>query len=127
MNIQSKTYQPTFTARNAEVRYADKIMRNLMLEYPAFSSSRVKFYDCYQKQRPKVFEKVLPIYWKLHAERNDLSKYKGIDLINATLEMVKKNKNAYLIASVSKKMYRIFHTFSDYQNTHPNHILCLYQ
>lgn len=69
-------------------------MRNLMLEYPAFSSSRVKFYDCYQKQRPKVFEKVLPIYWKLHAERNALSKYKGIDLINATLEMVKSERIA---------------------------------
>ena len=94
MNIQSKAYQPTFTARSPEVRYADKIMRNLMLEYPAFSSSRVKFYDCYQKQRPKVFKKVLPIYWKLHAERNGLSKYQGIDLINATLEMVKRDKNA---------------------------------
>ena len=94
MNIQSKAYQPTFTARSPEVRYADKIMRNLMLEYPAFSSSRVKFYDCYQKQRPKVFEKVLPIYWKLHAERNGLSKYNGIDFINATLEMVKRIKNA---------------------------------
>lgn len=94
MNIQSKTYQPTFTARNPEIRHADKIMRNLMLEYPAFSSSRVKFYDCYQKQRPKVFEKVLPIHWKLHAERNALSQYKGIDLINATLEMVKSERIA---------------------------------
>lgn len=69
-------------------------MRNIMLEYPAFSSSRVKFYDCYQKQRPKVFEKVLPIYWKLHSERNGLSKYNGIDFINTTLEMVKRIKNA---------------------------------
>lgn len=94
MNIQSKTYQSTFTARNPEIRHADRIMRNLMLEYPAFSSSRVKFYDCYQKQRPKVFEKVLPIHWKLHAERNALSKYKGIDLINATLEMVKSERIA---------------------------------
>ena len=65
-----------------------------MLEYPAFSTSRVKFYDCYQKQRPKVSEKVLPIYWKLHAERNGLSKYNGIDFINTTLEMVKRIKNA---------------------------------
>ena len=94
MNIQPKPYQPTFTARNPEIRHADKIMRNLMLEYPAFSTSRVKFYDCYQKQRPKVSEKVLPIYWKLHAERNGLSKYNGIDFINTTLEMVKRIKNA---------------------------------
>lgn len=94
MNIQSKTYQPTFTARNPEIRYADKIMRNLMLEYPAFSTSRVKFYDCYQKQKSLMLKKVMPIHWKLHAERNALSKYKGIDLINATLEMVKSERIA---------------------------------
>lgn len=94
MNIQSKTYQPTFTARNAEVRYADKIMRNVMLKYPAFSTSRVKCYDSFEKQKSLMLKKVMPIHWKLHAERNALSKYKGIDLINATLEMVKSERIA---------------------------------
>lgn len=94
MNIQSTSYQPTFNARNTEIRQADKIMRNLMLEYPAFSTSRVKFYDSFQKHKPQVLNKVMPIYWRLHAERNGLSKYKGVELINETLEMVKREKNA---------------------------------
>lgn len=92
MNIQST--QPTFTARNPDIRQADKIMRNLMQEYPAFSTSRVKYYDSFQKQKPKVLNKVLPIYWKLDAERRELSKFDGITFINKTLEMVKKEKNA---------------------------------
>ena len=94
MNIQSN-YQPqTFTARNPEIRNADKVMRNLMLEYPAFSTSRVKYYDIFTKLPLKAREKVQPIYWRLHAERQNLSKFEGIKRINKTLEMVKNEMNA---------------------------------
>ena len=103
MNIQST--QPIFTARNPNIRQTDKNMRNLMQEYPAFSTSRVKYYDSFQKQKPKVLNKVLPIYWKLDAERRELSKFDGITFINKTLEMVKRGKNAKFddLSTFSKK------------------------
>lgn len=94
MNIPYISNQPTFTSRNSEIRHADKIMRNLMLQYPAFSSSRVKYYDIFEKQSALVSKKVLPIFWKLNTERKILSKHDGIKLIDATLKMVKKQKNA---------------------------------
>lgn len=93
MNIQSIPQQPTFTGRSKELKDADKIMRNLMHEYPAFSTSRVKFYDIYTT-KPQSRMKLMPIYWKLHAARNELSKYEGSELINKTFDMVKEEKNA---------------------------------
>ena len=94
MNIQSiPQQQPTFTARNKELKNADKIMRNLMHEYPAFSISRAKYYDIYTT-KPQSRMKLMPIYWKLHAARNELSKYEGSELINKTFDMVKEEKNA---------------------------------
>lgn len=93
MNIQTLPQQPAFTARNKEIRTADKIMRNLMHEYPAFSTSRAKYYDIYTT-KPQSRMKLMPIYWKLHAARNELSKYEGSELINKTFDMVKEEKNA---------------------------------
>lgn len=93
MNIQTLPQQPAFTARSKEIRTADKIMRNLMKEYPAFSTSRVKYYDIYTT-KPQTRMKVLPIFWKLNAARNELSKYEGSELINKTFDMVKEEKNA---------------------------------
>lgn len=83
----------TFKARNKEIRYADKIMRNLMQEYPAFSSSRVKYYNVVNKNQ-KLIMKIMPHYWKLHAKRCELTKYKNTALLNETLKMVKEEKNA---------------------------------
>lgn len=93
MNIQTIPQQTTFTARNNEIKTADKIMRNLMKEYPAFSTSRVKYYNIYTN-KPQSRMKLMPIYWKLHASRNELSKYDGTKRIDKTLEMVKEEKNA---------------------------------
>lgn len=94
MKIQTNYQSQTFTSRNPDIRQADKIMRNLMHEYPAFSTSRVKYYDIYIKRPLATKAKVQPIYWKLHAERQNLSKFEGSRRINKTLAMVKKEKNA---------------------------------
>ncbi len=94
MNVQSKPYQPTFCARNLEIRRADKIMRNLMLEYPAFSTSRVKYYNIFKKHKKQTLNKTLPIYWRLSDMRGQLLKYHGVDFVNKTLEMVKREKSA---------------------------------
>ena len=95
MNIQSiPQQQPTFTARNNELKNADKIMRNLMHEYPAFSTSRAKYYEIYTKKPQTRMKLLMPIYWKLCAARNELKKYEDTSLLDKTLEMVKEEKNA---------------------------------
>ncbi len=55
MQIQPVQNQ-TFTSRNKEIRFADKIMRNMMNTYPSISTSRADFYQA-SKKNPKLLEK----------------------------------------------------------------------
>lgn len=50
MNIQVSNQQ-TFTARNKEIRYADKIMRNMINHYPCVSTSKADYYISTKKDR----------------------------------------------------------------------------
>ena len=57
MQIQPIQNQ-TFTARNKEIRFADKIMRKMMNEYPAISTSKAEYYTI-SKKRPLFLEKAV--------------------------------------------------------------------
>lgn len=57
MQIQPKQNQ-TFTARNSEIRFADKIMRNMMNKYPAISTSRADFYTI-SKKKPNLLGRAI--------------------------------------------------------------------
>lgn len=57
MQIQP-TQNQSFTARNSEIRFADKIMRNMMNKYPTISTSRADFYKI-SKKKPHVFKRAI--------------------------------------------------------------------
>ena len=93
MDIKISRTKTNFTSRNQEIRIADKIMRNLIKEYPACSTSRVMFMDVVKK-RPYLQRKAYTLHDKLNGIRAELSKYSETDLLTNTLKEVKTDKVA---------------------------------
>lgn len=69
MNVNTNT-PLSFTARNKEIRYADKIMRNMMNHYPAIAPSKCQYYDVI-KSKPDLIIKTGPINWLLKSLRTN--------------------------------------------------------
>lgn len=93
MNIQLNN-NITFTSKNIEIRQADKIMRNLMNEYPVCSTSRVKYYNIVQKDQ-SLISKTRSMYNKLQTIREKLFEFnESTEIFNQTLKSVKDSKNA---------------------------------
>ena len=70
MNIQNQNYNYNinFSARNKEIRVADKIMRKAINAYPAFSTSRATYYSSVQKC-PSLINKISLLNRYLHSKR----------------------------------------------------------
>ena len=93
MNIQPNN-NIRFTSKNLEIRQADKIMRNLMNEYPVCSTSRVKYYNIVQKDQ-SLISKTRSMYNKLQTIREKLFEFnESTEIFNQTLKSVKDSKNA---------------------------------
>lgn len=95
MNIQHNN-NITFTSKNFEIRQADKIMRNLMNEYPVCSTSRVKYYNVIQKDK-SLISKTRSMYNKLKTIREKLFEFsESTEIFDQTLKSVRDSKNAKL-------------------------------
>ena len=85
MNIPNQNNSLQFTARNPEIRKADKIMRQAMNLYPATSSSKAHYYNVVKKDSYNE-RKCLGLYYKLCDLRKNKKNLKPIQVIKQTIK-----------------------------------------
>ena len=91
ISINTKT---NFTARNKEIRDADKIMRNLINRYPAISTSKATYYDIIRNKKPSLINKIKTSGECLIHARKQYKAYTDEKSINEVFYCTKKFKLA---------------------------------